>query len=550
MRLLRFSRADGTWSLESLGNPWGDAPSLYSFLLGHGADREEGLGPAPPELPDHGQKRPPRFGPEAMGGLAPQRRGAAAAAEVEDEGDTPERMAARLVHHIAQLLDRSEPETLAAVLEELQGEDALTALDAILAELARRPFAHPDRARTLARFLATTAAERNPVQLGMALLGVFGAEDDEAQLLTLGRHDDLTLVAVVALQHLSPQPEAAIFRLARSVWGWGRIHAVKRLAETRSRAIRRWLLLEGYRNTVMIEHTALVAARSGGLTQALRAVQASGTGAGGARTGGAEQGAAEPGLLAATGEILEALIRGVDGPAEGIDQWEEGAEAVELWLRVLEGAELSPQILATVQTVQGFIRDEDEPWSEYAEHGWTAERIQAIERMAAKELGRDEARTVIQAALEIAGDPEFSAAVKVASAVGIDPWPSLMARLLRGEARWSAALATEDWGRAEQVVALAEARLPLDTLELGSLISELERFPGLGWKLLGVALKSPLVALRARALSTLAAWGASRWGPEVRPALERAVFTERDEAIKESLKRLLAGRPLAPSSAV
>lgn len=544
MRLLRFLRASGTWSVENLGRPWGAEASIHSFLLARGAEREEGFGASSPELPDEAQDRPRRFAPEAFEGTTSQHRSAVATAEVRDEGDSPEQMAARVAFCLEQVLERSEPETLSPLLEELGGEDAMAALDAILAELARKPPAHPDRARTLARFLATESAERNPVKLGMALLGVFGAEDDEQLLLALGRHDELTLVAAVALQHLSAEPEAAVFRLAQAVHGWGRIHAVERLAAARSPRIRRWLLLEGFENSVLVEYTALVCAKTGGLVPALASGQE------------------DPRLLAAGGELLSALIRGVDGPAAGIDQWEEGALAVELWLSALPKATLSPGLLAAVKTVLDFIRDEDEPWSEYAEHGWTAERIQAIESGASALLGRPEARAVVEAALASAGDPDFVAAVTVAAAVGVDAWPALCSRLERGEDRWQLALRTEDWARVERVVALAEARLPLEEIaagaalesgqepefaphrELDTLLDVLGRFPGLGWELLAAALKSPVIRNRKLALRALAAWGSARFSPEARQGLERALFAEPDEQLKECIKRLLAGRPL------
>lgn len=544
MRLLRFLRSSGTWSIEDLGRPWGAQPSLHSFLLAHGADREEGLGTSPPDLPDEGQDRPLRFGPGALEGTTSHHVGSVATAEVRDDGDTPEQLAARVVYCLEQALESSEPEKLSQLCEELVGEDTLTALDAILEQLARAPLAHPERARALARFLATEAADRNPVKLGMALLGVVGAEEDIELLLTLGRHDELTLVAVVALQHLAPNPEAATFRLAKAVHGWGRVHAVERLAEARSPEIRRWLLLEGYKNSVLIEYSALIAAKTGRLTAALA------------------DGPVEPQVLVAGGEILEALIRGVDGPAEGIDQWEEGARAVELWLRALGPTTLTPRLLAAVKTVLDFIRDEDEPWSEYAEHGWTAERIQAIERHASSLLALPEAHARVEAALATAQGPDFLAAVTVASVVGVDAWPTLFGRLGEGEDRWELALRTPDWARAEQLVALAEEVLPLEEIargaglesgfengfaahrQLDALLQGLQRFPGLGWSLVSAGLKSPVIGNRKSALRALATWGSSRWAAEVRPTLERAVFAEPDETVKECLKRLLAGRPL------
>ncbi len=48
----------------------------------------------------------------------------------------------------------------------------------------------------------------------------------------------------------------AVWEAAQHVSGWGRIHAVAQL-EPGSDAIRRWLLLEGWRNNVAPDYSAL-----------------------------------------------------------------------------------------------------------------------------------------------------------------------------------------------------------------------------------------------------------------------------------------------------
>jgi hypothetical protein len=116
----------------------------------------------------------------------------------------------------------------------------------------------------------------------------------------------------VALSNLSNDPEPSLWRLARNVNGWGRIHVVERLAQTENPEIKNWLLREGYRNSVMYEYLAYTCAVAGGLLSAL------------------SEDTVDRELLTSTGEILAALIAG--GPAENIDDYEDGALAVEMFL--------------------------------------------------------------------------------------------------------------------------------------------------------------------------------------------------------------------------
>ena len=61
------------------------------------------------------------------------------------------------------------------------------------------------------------------------LLGVAGDGRDRDLLLLLGALEDLTLYAVVALARTQPDPDRAVFEMARRVAAWGRIQAVERL---------------------------------------------------------------------------------------------------------------------------------------------------------------------------------------------------------------------------------------------------------------------------------------------------------------------------------
>ena len=107
------------------------------------------------------------------------------------------------------------------------------------------------------------------MKLGIALLGVMAIKKHESIIQTLGKHDEFTLYAAVALSNMFEDPSKPMWELAKSVDGWGRIQVVERLVPTDDEEIQRWLRLEGFRNSVMYEYLAHPAAVHGRLCEAL-----------------------------------------------------------------------------------------------------------------------------------------------------------------------------------------------------------------------------------------------------------------------------------------
>lgn len=367
----------------------------------------------------------------------------------------------------------------------------------------------------IGRWLATTAPDRGPVKIGIALLGVTGLGADVAVVRTLGAHEELTLFAAVAVTNGLAAPESELWALAASVDGWGRIQCVERLAGTTDPAIRDWILRTGFRNRVMDEYLAYIAATTGGLLDALRAP------------------AVDRALLTAAGQILQALVQG--GPAEDLDDYEDAADAVEAYLgHAVAGAETFVDYLS-VRAVQRFL-SEVEGWDERAVRGWSATRREAFERHCAEILGRPEWRDRAAVGL-LADDGEFWKAHRVARHLGMDTFAVLVARIradpFGGE--WDPAWEQADRLRAAELVALVAELLPLDSIASGPgealglgpdwrpheallwSLQALRAHPGIGGELLVVGLQSPVVSNRNMALKALEAWPDEDWPAAARP---------------------------------
>lgn len=182
----------------------------------------------------------------------------------------------------ASIVTREVASALTALLESSTSIN-LAALDRLLTRQAVLGVVHEARlsdvvkvaapaarVRALGRVLACEAPHLAGVRLGLALLGTLSDDADRALLLELGAHEELTDHAAAALLHQTRDPKS-LLTLARSVSGWGRIHAVERLGESTDPEIQAWLLREGFRNTVNDEQLAFTCALAGDLHLALAA---------------------------------------------------------------------------------------------------------------------------------------------------------------------------------------------------------------------------------------------------------------------------------------
>lgn len=389
-------------------------------------------------------------------------------------------------------------------------DDVLGYVDAVTERLVA---ARPDRQglHDVALWLATTSPDRGPVKLGVALLGVAGIGPDVAIVRTLGSHEEFTLYCAVALSNGLSDPEPELWALAASVEGWGRIQCVERLRGTTDPDIRSWILREGFRNSIMYEYLAYVAATTGGLLEALRAD------------------AVDRGLLTAAGQILQALIQG--GPAEDIDDYAAGADAVEAFLALMGTRAETLDDYTAVAAIGSFLR-RDDGWAERGARGWSATRRQTFKDACRRILTWPSWDEHIAAGLASDDQGTFWLAQQVAHLHGTDTFDVLLSRLwvdAFDDHCWFEAWRQADGGRAEQLVDLARSSLPLaqiasgpaDELGLGPewrAHSALERtlqalrdHPGVGADLLLVGLRSPVVRNRATALVTLQQWPPATW---------------------------------------
>jgi hypothetical protein len=380
--------------------------------------------------------------------------------------------------------------------------------------------------------LAFESDDAELVKLGIGLLGLFNLTDDpemQEQLITLGLYEEFTLYVVTAAQQWD-NANNVIYRLARNIDGWGKIHTVERL-EPETDEIRDWILRRGCENDVMDAYLGLECANKGGLIDALRKDEI------------------DNDLFNSICVLMEALFD--EGPAAGISEYEHAEEAVLLYLQHASIHAKSLKHLWHILNVPSNS-DEDVRISEDAEN--------IRDEITNRELWR----TVI---LDALGKPEgenFFYAVNTARRLDMDidisekVFSAVMSDPIRRRMYIRGVYQKPEHARA--LTELLERVMPLDKMAAGmgdyifatEYIDEhsaneealigLGKYPNLGESLVLAGLNSPVVRERNQVCGTLEEWSKALGQPisAVAPTLYEALKSIAViEVNKDTKKRML-----------
>ncbi|MEU5883531.1 hypothetical protein [Spirillospora sp. NPDC047279] len=494
--------------------------SIFDHLRAHVREDGPGLREGGETLPDEGTGR--MWAPGAQDGvLIYHWRGSAEPAEVD-------RVLAAVT--AATGSDQESEQEYDALVDAVREARMISMVDDLL-DRVRESGLPPAEVYGLGHRLATEAHDREAVKLGIALLGLFSAGHHRDELMTLARHDEFTIFAMVALANRDDEAavEADLWALARDVRGWGRIHLVERLASTADPLIRDWILREGFRNDVMNEYLAGVAARAGDLAGRLAD-------------------APDDDLLIAAADIFDALCED-GGPTQGMAGYDDGERAAGLFLGHMADRADDLRHYFAVRSIRTYAADH---WP-HLEPGCA----EILERPLWSDLAR--------LGLTATDDGEFNRAARACRLLGV---PALRAHLSRvrrdplAAHHWAFALKEADEDTVGEIVELAVSLLPLDEiasgpteesglgpgfrphLSLDACLPALGRWPGVGWPLVAAGLASPAVSNRNTAIRTLAAWDGEHWPAGARDAVVRAAAREPVAEVRERLAMLLDGQPV------
>ena len=526
-----FSRSK-TWELGTVEHPWQGTGSIYEHIKQHllpGGGLEAGGERLPDEKDDGGIKW-------VAGGLD-------GAFGHHGGGGSEKDRAKMLYRALSVVLDDAAPGKLRKLYDYLLDGSVLDFIDPLIELIIEKRDLDAERLHQLAVWLAEKSPDRGPVKFAIALFGVIPGSDHSDLLLTLGKHEEFTLYVAVALSNREgDQVEGKLFELAKSVNGWGRISTVERLAQTSDPTIKAWMLREGFRNRIMYEYLAYTCASAGGLRAEL------------------ESKSVDPPLLRGAGDIIRALITG--GPAQNIDDYADGAVVVERYLQHLGGEPKELTHLLVVNHIDRFVGEEAD-WSAREKRGWTPALRAALREKTATVKRLPHWQALIAAGLTSKDQASFYEADEAATALGVDSWDHHFTRLEAGaDDGWFFVMRSDDPGRIDRVVALAEKVIPLHAIATGPaeemglgpawahhghldfVLQGLRGFPGKGWSLIRAGIRSPVIRNRHMALKALSPWGIERWPADAEAVLRATLADEPDKVVRDEIELVLAGKPI------
>jgi hypothetical protein len=237
--------------------------------------------------------------------------------------------------------------------------------------------------------LAFEGDDEELVKLGIALLGLFDWSDSsemQEKLITLGLYEEFTLYVVVEAQSWDNGNEV-LFRIAKGVDGWGKIHTVERL-QPETTEIKDWILRKGCQNAIMDAYLGLECANKGDLIGALR------------------QGELDSDLFDSICVVIDALLD--ESPTEGISAYEYAEEALLRFLRFADRYAATLKHIWHILNVENFL--------DSAEIGGKDEMERLCKEIAHKPVWKE----IVLSAMNTANSDDFFYANNVARRLNID----------------------------------------------------------------------------------------------------------------------------------
>ena len=392
--------------------------------------------------------------------------------------------------------------------------------------------------------LATKTNNRNSVKFGIAILGLCQNKKPIDDIKILGLHDEFTVFSTVALSNLSDNLVKDLWEIAKQVDGWGKIQLVDRLAEMElNNEIRDWLVLEGYKNSIMYEFLALTCAENGMLNEKLSAQSI------------------DDNLYCSAGDIIVALMD--EGPAVGMSGYDDSSETIENFIKHSKTRNLNISNYITLHRIKDYL--EESPKENETLKNWNQNDLSNFLIDINELLNSKDWTTEVQIALKSSDNVEYWNGKQAAQKLGIDLWDTVWTKLQQNpldSSAWYDVTANAKENNVEQIIDFAIKNLPLEFLgsgpkdstgigddfqkhsSLDSAITFLENYPKKGEKLILVGLDSPVTRNRNMAIRVLDKWKKENWSNEITEKVKGLKMIEPNEDTKKNVERLINGKEL------
>ena len=416
-------------------------------------------------------------------------------------------------------------------------------VDHVIDLLRGQPSTHTDRLGEELRWFLLHGEHRNEVKFSIALLALLRDPADLERFRLIGQHEEFTLYAAIALAAVTTDPVAEWIALARLVTGWGKVELIDLLMRTNDPRACHFALREPDCGPSLTSYVALKVARHCRLEHELNQLFP------------------DPELLDGAAMLLGTLAQGdIDGgPAGGLLEYPEGPAAVRSFLELMASRATRLEDFLVVHDLWRFAAAD---WSdeELAHGGWHRHSLARILEACEEIERRPEWPSMAEAALAVADPAERNRGFQVAKHLGMPIREYVVERLRQDPldgSMWFELVFQQDESHMDQAVALAQELLDLDLLasgpsdELGLgpgfelhrcidfILQDLARFPGKGWPVIRVALRSPVIRNRMMTLRALEGWPSEKTAGDVTEAIRGRVADPVD-SVSQKARELLA----------
>ena len=395
--------------------------------------------------------------------------------------------------------------------------------------------------------MAFKTNHRNSVKVGVALIGICKGKSVINEIGIIGLHDEFTLFSIVAISNISDDIVNDFWQIAKKVDGWGKIHIVERLAKMElPNTVKTWLIIDGYKNSIMYEYLAYTCAVNGDLHDFLK------------------QERVENSIFKASAEIIDALIAG--GPAEDISHYQFASILIENFVRHAEVQANDISHFIVLNQIKDFLTDLQNDITEQTKNGWTQDIISNCLIDIVEIFNSKNWSELAIVALNSSDNITFWNGKQAAKLLHIDIWEIVWQRLKSNPSEsslWYDVVNEAKPTNADEVILFAAMAIPLkelatgpkDSLGLGPefikhqsldyIITFLENYPTKGESIILTALDSPVTRNRNMAIKVLHKWGKDNWSETITIKLEQLSKIEPNLSTKENVFRVLSGQDLS-----
>lgn len=425
-----------------------------------------------------------------------------------------------------------------------ENESVIGIIDEFLQKLAESSLSIEPHLFNYANKLATKTNNRNSVKFGIAVLGLCQNKKPIEDLKILGLHDEFTVFSTIALSNLSDNLVNDLWKLAKQVDGWGKIQLVDRLAEMEiTEEISDWLILDGYKNSIMYEYLALTCAKNGMLNAKLN------------------RNSIDNKLFVSAGDIIVALMD--EGPAEGMSGYDEATETIESYVKHAKSQNLNIGEFITLHRIKDYLEEspeENETLKNWNQNDLSNCLIDLNEILNSKDWTNE-----VNNALKSSNNVEYWNGKQAAQKLGIELWDTVWSKLKKNpldSSAWYDVTSYAKENNVNEIIDFAKNNLPLKELgsgpkdsnglgddyqkhsSLDSVITFLENYPKKGEELILVGLDSPVTRNRNMSIRVLDKWKVENWSSEITEKINRLKEIEPNEDTKINIGRLLNGQEL------